>query len=1248
MKKRTLSMMLSVIMFLSCMSVSSFADEVTTDNEVAVTEQEQNESNNIVKSEDKTDNTGGQEESKQEENNLKEKTEQTEDETQKMQKSEKDDFSAKEKEWLEYLKENGLDGETEEDETVFPSEWFLDEDGIQKFYFNDENIFDNEDSDLTVMSSALMPRSKPPVKKRYTVLVLDISGSMRGTPMKHMKIAAKKFCDAVLKDKAENYIALIPYDDEVNDITSFTKDKDVLYRAIDKMTDWGGTNTNLGLECADDLLSTVANNKGTVKNIILLSDGMPGDGKSIENGKYSKADHFSYDYANACYETATMLKNKGYRLYTLGFFHSLNGQSLSFGRRFMKDLQNAGYYDVNDPNKLEFIFGEIANEITEVTGKFKYPGSVGNRDCEETYVYKDSYFKNSSYTYNQSLATMSLCLELSSWCSSDEKIYKKKSANAKALFKKIGFSDFAQNSFYDSKPTMDSIGAVAANKKITVDGKEYTLIALAVRGGGYESEWASNFTIGRNGYHRGFREARDNVASFLKQYIKDKGITGDIKLWITGYSRAGATANLVAGGLNDKSITLGSCRLKPEDMYTYTFEAPGYWKFRRFGKDKQLPHSSVIGKKESTLKLKSMKKYLNTYEGFSGEEYKIDEFSMKKINTKTMNGTNTKEENYQGRFLDKYVNLIARKYIKTRQNYVFEYQEGIRQFFRLLFEPEKEKSKKFKTIFWKKISLNLIPILKSTSDERVKKIKVILEQSLEEAGISGYDSDVLANVANVLRKLLFDMAKEDTNMTATAIANIGSIKQGHYPEICLAWMQSMDDNYETGANPRFSPSKNRIIRINCPVDVHIYEEDTLVGQIINDEPVEVDDYMFFHGFNSDGEKFAYICAEIDCTVKIIATGDGTVSYTVQEESLEDGIARIVNYFDIPIQKGTVLTATLPAYTEEDLEDREGKPTATKYTLWNTTENKEILATNDLSGEAAKQYKCYIDVQTEQEQQGLAWGRGERVLGGYALVSAFPFEGYQFDGWYEDGKKVSEDLEYRVKADKNRTLIAKFQKDDTYQKPDTSSESKDKQDKVQQTPELQTDSKNTEQMQAPFTDIRDHWAKDSIQYLWEKDIVRGYADNTFCPDSFVIRAEVVQLLIQAKNLDKATYRGIFSDVKANDWFADAVQTAVNHHLVEGYPDKTFRPNRNMTRAEWITVLQSLQNNVELTSDEEEELLSRFKDKDSIPYWARKAVAGTVQSGLISGFDNRIYADRPISRAEIAVTLHRLLYQQRSFE
>ena len=176
---------------------------------------------------------------------------------------------------------------------------------------------------------------------------------------------------------------------------------------------------------------------------------------------------------------------------------------------------------------------------------------------------------------------------------------------------------------YYSKPTMDSIGAVAANKKITVNGKEYTLIALVVRGGGYESEWASNFTIGKEGYHQGFKEARDNVIGFLQWYIADRNLKGDIKLWITGYSRAGATANLVAGAINEGEVNLRPCELKRYNMYTYTFEAPmgtvvesannqihynihnivnlddavpyvapAYWNFKRYGYDKNLPHLS--------------------------------------------------------------------------------------------------------------------------------------------------------------------------------------------------------------------------------------------------------------------------------------------------------------------------------------------------------------------------------------------------------------------------------------------------------------------------------------------------------------------------------------------------------------------------------------------------------------------------------------------------------------------------------
>ena len=121
---------------------------------------------------------------------------------------------------------------------------------------------------------------------------------------------------------------------------------------------------------------------------------MPNEGERTKNGKYKYTDHYYHEYANTCYNTAEALKNKRYRLYTLGFFHSLEGKELTFARQFMNDLQNAGYYDVTDPDKIEFIFGEIASEITEVIGKFKYPGTVDGRDYEETYFYKDSYFKD--------------------------------------------------------------------------------------------------------------------------------------------------------------------------------------------------------------------------------------------------------------------------------------------------------------------------------------------------------------------------------------------------------------------------------------------------------------------------------------------------------------------------------------------------------------------------------------------------------------------------------------------------------------------------------------------------------------------------------------------------------------------------------------------------------------------------------------------------------------------------------------
>lgn len=89
---------------------------------------------------------------------------------------------------------------------------------------------------------------------RYTVLVIDVSGSMRGTPMTTLKSAANKFCDDNLKADGDNYVAIVEYATSASILSNFTDDNEKLKSIINSLNANGGTNINLGLQFADNLL----------------------------------------------------------------------------------------------------------------------------------------------------------------------------------------------------------------------------------------------------------------------------------------------------------------------------------------------------------------------------------------------------------------------------------------------------------------------------------------------------------------------------------------------------------------------------------------------------------------------------------------------------------------------------------------------------------------------------------------------------------------------------------------------------------------------------------------------------------------------------------------------------------------------------------------------------------------------------------------------------------------------------------
>lgn len=904
---------------------------------------------------------------------------------------------------------------------------------------------------------------------RYSVIILDTSGSMSGEPSAAQKKAAKKFCQSVLAANGENHVAIVKLNTSSSIGLSFTNDIEKLTAYIDSIYARGGTNINQALTAANELFANVP--EKAIKNIILCSDGLPESGLTSYDGPYTSADGDKYRYANAVYKTSSTLKDK-YNIYSLAFFHSLNGAELRFGHKLMFDIQNSGYYEVIDPDELEFTFDEVADDITNGDIKkllFKYQsGKDYTADC----YYSDNYFSGTSYEYKDSLATMSLCYAMSAFGSGSEPDYANKSINARTLLKDIGCSEdsIEVNDWFTKKPTMDSIGAIAGNKKIKVDGEEYTLIALAVRGGGYESEWSSNFTIGSYGQHQGFEAAKLEVINFLKNYISNQKISGNVKLWITGYSRAAATANLIGGALDSGEFLSNDISYLRSDIYSYCFEtpagalrssnafdvgtnislygniyniinssdpvpyvAPAVMGFGRYGIDKYLPSAE-----SSTNYSDELEKMLKVYKSLkSTDKYVVDDFQMKKIELKYLlpGGKspiqNDVKNNFsQGVYLSNYVTYIGRDFLKTRSNYVALYQNEIREILRIVFGYDELQTKKLMDALAERASDYLPDLIVSyinpfvSEADALENVSKWLEAALNDAGITDYDKNAVHNAGIMLADLLLAVASNHPNYAITLALNIDSIGAAHYPELCYSWLASMDENYEKGATASYNNGSYRIIRINCDVDVYVYDQfGTLVASITDETPDDVSSII--SAINDNEEKIIVLPVSSGYTVSAVARNDTTVNYGIDEYCAFAGdYTRAVDYLNIPLKESEMLTGEIPAYTANDLENNTPNGSMTIYTL-KSPDGIVIPADSDISGDEALSAYFSVEVASSDNNQGIALGSEMVQQGNFVLVEAVANKGYEFEGWYKNGLPISDDSSYRFCVTENVKLVAKF-------------------------------------------------------------------------------------------------------------------------------------------------------------------------------------------------------------------------------
>ncbi len=200
--------------------------------------------------------------------------------------------------------------------------------------------------------------------------------------------------------------------------------------------------------------------------------------------------------------------------------------------------------------------------------------------------YTDSYFKQSSKIYNPHLASLTMVMANSTGPAGDPKNmednewFQNQSKRFSGFLGKLSFTDFDTNEDYKKPTTFSTIGVGAAKKEI---GNDTTVVAVGVRSSGYFLEWANNMHLGdgsRSDFmHEGWYNAANKLLKFLDSYVTNHVTTSKVKVWLTGFSRGGATAN-VAAGLIDNKLDKGEklfskdVKFTADDLYAYTFEAP--------------------------------------------------------------------------------------------------------------------------------------------------------------------------------------------------------------------------------------------------------------------------------------------------------------------------------------------------------------------------------------------------------------------------------------------------------------------------------------------------------------------------------------------------------------------------------------------------------------------------------------------------------------------------------------------------
>lgn len=487
----------------------------------------------------------------------------------------------------------------------------------------------------------------------------------------------------------------------------------------------------------------------------------------------------------------------------------------------------------------------------------------------------------------------------------------------------------------------------------------------------------------------------------------------------------------------------------------------------------------------------------------------------------------------------------------------------------------------------------------------------------------------------------------------------------------------------------------RVVRCACPVDVEVYDSSSLlVGRVTDNVVSDTDAEKVFIRVEGD-EKYLYLLADDEYTIRLTGTDTGTMTYSVQEVDMSNGEIKGETVFEnVTLEPGKLMSSAasiadvskVPLYVLGD----NGQPKREILPDGNGTE-----VPIDTPDEPTAVYTITLDANGGSVASASLTTNKDGKLPSLPTPTR---NGYSFSGWYlADGTQVNANTVFTA----NATIYARWtyispggnsSSSSDYSPPTYSisvpsakggtvkvrptSASKGSMVTITTVPNtgyelttLRVSDKNGKELELsdkgdgkytfvmpggkvsidavfqmiqvpetpwsnPFFDVAENaWYYNAVKYVSQNGLMNGYSNSTFAPDAELSRGMLAQILYNKEGRPPVAYNNAFEDVADGAWYANAVAWTAKQNIVSGYGNGRFGPDNDITREQLAVILWRYEGSPTPTRTE-----LRFTDTDRISDYALDALCWAVENGIINGKGNNMLGPQgSATRAQVAQVL-----------